>query len=252
MDNFIKGIIEESFASKKQQKYFYAKANDQTLSPKERKKWKKMADEFANKTNFKKLPEKVSEEDLDEIVDEDGNIISSKIPVNFNTKGVTSNFTTDDEVGIAHGMMGNFGIGGPINTSRVLKYWAESDMSKALASDELLIDPEMDYEKAIDHLQNDLGLNDDEAKERAEKMGFDEDLPDGKIRLIEKPKEYVEEYIDNIIKNKTKPNELVKKNQEIDETKINPIVIKQLNSLKQTLKKNDIDVSDIIDYLKNE
>ena len=48
-------------------------------------------------------------------------------------------------------------------------------------------------------------------KERAEKMGFDEDLPDGKIRLIEKPKEYVEEYIDNIIKNKTKPNELVKK-----------------------------------------
>lgn len=252
MDNFIKGIIEERFVSKKQQKYFYAKANDQTLSPKERRKWKKMADEFAEKTNFKKLPNKVSEEELEEVVDEDGNIISNKKPTDFNTKGVTSNFTTDDEVGIAHGMMGNFGIGGPINTSRVLKYWAEADMSKALASDELLDDPDMTYEKATDHFENDLGLPDDEAKERAKKMGYDENLPDGKIRLIENPKEYIEEYIDNILKNKSKSNELVKKNQEIDETNINPIIIKQLKSLKQTLNDNDIDISDIIDYLKNE
>lgn len=251
MDNFIKGIIEEKFVSKKQQKYFYAKANDQTLSPKERRKWKKMADEFAEKTNFKKLPTKVSEEELEEVVDEDGNIISNKKPADFNTKGVTSNFTTDDEVGIAHGMMGNFGIGGPINTSRVLKYWAEADMSKSLGFEDTMGDNEP-IEAALDHLENDLGLPDDEAKERAEKMGYDEELPDGKIRLIENPKEYIEEYIDNILKNKSKHNDLVNRNQEIDETNINPIIIKQLKSLKQTLGDNNININDVINFLKNE
>jgi hypothetical protein len=46
----------EAFESKKQQKYFFAKCGDGKT--KEQKKWCKMADEFAEKTNFKKLPEK--------------------------------------------------------------------------------------------------------------------------------------------------------------------------------------------------
>jgi hypothetical protein len=50
----------EEFESKKQQKYFFAKCGDGKT--KEQKKWCKMADEFASKTNFKKLPEKKKEE----------------------------------------------------------------------------------------------------------------------------------------------------------------------------------------------
>lgn len=50
----------EKFESKKQQKYFFAKCGDGKT--KEQKKWCKMADEFASKTNFKKLPEKKKEE----------------------------------------------------------------------------------------------------------------------------------------------------------------------------------------------
>jgi hypothetical protein len=50
--------IEEKFASKAQAKYFYAKARE---GGKEGKKWKKMADEFASKTDFSKIPEKVNE-----------------------------------------------------------------------------------------------------------------------------------------------------------------------------------------------
>jgi uncharacterized membrane protein YheB (UPF0754 family) len=48
--------IDEKFESKKQQKYFFAKCGDGKT--KEQKKWCKMADEFAEKTNFAKLPEK--------------------------------------------------------------------------------------------------------------------------------------------------------------------------------------------------
>lgn len=50
--------IDETFASKAQQKYFFAKANDTSLPKHEREKWKSMAGEFASKTDFSHLPEK--------------------------------------------------------------------------------------------------------------------------------------------------------------------------------------------------
>ena len=55
MDNYIKSIIEEKFASKKQQRYFYAKASDESIPKKERKKWSKWAKEYSSDTDFKKL-----------------------------------------------------------------------------------------------------------------------------------------------------------------------------------------------------
>jgi len=60
MDDYYNKLetIEEKFASKAQAKYFYARAKE---GGKEGKKWKKMADEFASKTDFSKIPEKVEE-----------------------------------------------------------------------------------------------------------------------------------------------------------------------------------------------
>jgi len=55
-DEEIFNELQETFKSKKQQKYFFAKCGDGKT--KEQKKWCKMAEEFADKTNFKKLPER--------------------------------------------------------------------------------------------------------------------------------------------------------------------------------------------------
>jgi len=61
-DTEINDDLQEKFESKKQQKYFFAKCNDDSLSKKERNKWCKMADEFAKSTkDFSKLPEKKKE-----------------------------------------------------------------------------------------------------------------------------------------------------------------------------------------------
>lgn len=54
----------EKFASQKQQKYFFAKCGDGKT--KEQKKWCKMAEEFAEKTNFKKLPKTKKKETKEE------------------------------------------------------------------------------------------------------------------------------------------------------------------------------------------
>ena len=56
--------IEEKFASKAQQRYFYWKAGQKGKGS---KKWKEMADEFSDtmsKKDWKKLPEKVTSESL--------------------------------------------------------------------------------------------------------------------------------------------------------------------------------------------
>ena len=98
MDQLIKQIIEEKYASLQQAKYFHAKASDKSLSAKERKVWKDRANEFDSKTNFKKIPKKVKTE-VDEIVDEDGNIDRNPKPINANVKGITSYSTTDGGAG---------------------------------------------------------------------------------------------------------------------------------------------------------
>jgi len=248
MNNFIKQVIEEKFASKKQSAYFFAKANDKTLSKKERMKWRKWAKEFSDKTNYKKIPNKVTK-DVDEVVDEDGNIISGSKAGDANTKGVTSKSTSDQVVRSAMGMVGGFGTRGLTSSPAILKYWNEEDMSKSLGYEDTL-GKDADMEDAAEHFQDDLELDPNDAEERMEKMGYDPNLPKGKVRLVENPKKFIEEYIDSILSKKTKSNDLVKKN-EIEEKEINPVIGRQLSSLKQTLKDNDLSVDDILKYLKD-
>ncbi len=244
MNNFIKQVIEEKFASKKQQRLFYAKASDKSISPKERKKWKKWAQEFSADTDYKKLPEKKKEE-VDEIVDDSGNISRNKKPKNFNTKGITSNSLSDEVVKSGSGSMGTHGVHG---THTSLRYWAEADMSKSLGYDETMGKDE-DYEDAKDHFEDELKLDEPEAEERLSKMGYDKNLPDDKVRLVENPKKFMEDYIESIIYKKTLENDLVKK--ETEETKEIPsIVQKQLKSLKNTMSTYNLTISDITKELK--
>lgn len=240
MDILIKNIIEEKFVSKAQQKYFYAKANDKTLSSKERKKWKQMASEFSEKTNFKKLPNKIEEKDITEFVDETGSIIGKNGEkskrADFVTKNVTSDKTTDQAVYMAHGAMGNTattGFGrGTLGPNMV---W-ENDFSKVLGDD--IIKNNMSYKEGFNHLKK-MGLDDDEVKERLEQMGLTPDLPKGKLNLIEK-------YIDEILVRR-------KNQEEFKEVKeINPIIKKQINVLKTTLKNNNLSIEDILKNFKDD
>lgn len=82
--------LSEEFKSKKQQRYFYAKANDDSLSDEEKSKWKKWSKEYSDETDFEDLPEKVEEEEqeLDELVNNVG------APINGGEKPTTSQIKT--------------------------------------------------------------------------------------------------------------------------------------------------------------
>jgi hypothetical protein len=244
MNNFIKQVIEEKFVSKAQQRFFYAQAGK---GGKKGKKWSKWAKEFSDKTDFDKIPDKV-EQEVDEIVDEKGNIKRSKKPKNLNIKGISQKSMTDDVVKAGGGSMGIHGVHG---THTSLRYWAESDMSKALGYKDTLGQDE-DYEDAENHFEKELGLDDEESKKRMNQMGYDENLPEDKVRLVENPKKFMEEYIESILSKKNMTNDIVKKDEPKEEKDLNPIVVKQLNSLKNTLKNNNLSVNDILNHLKND
>jgi hypothetical protein len=180
MNIILEDILIEKFISKAQQKFFFSKINDKTLTKKERKKWETWAKEFSDKTNFKKLPEKKVEEDLDEIVDKNGNIGRSKKRTDSNTKGVSSNSTTDEFVRTSTGQMGNyFSRGGVVHN----KFWTESNLTKVLGFKDTIA-KDIDYDEAEEFFEKKLGIV--KPEEKMSDLGYDEDLPEGKINLIEK------------------------------------------------------------------
>ena len=107
MNNFIKQVIEEKFASKAQQRFFFAKANEKGKPMKEKKKWGKWAKEFSDKTNFEEIPNK-KEKEVDEIVDASGNIERGTKPGNPKAF-VTQDRTTDEVVKATRPQQGNYG-----------------------------------------------------------------------------------------------------------------------------------------------
>lgn len=247
MDKYIKNIIEEKFVSKKQQRLFFAKAADKDLPKKEREKWAKMAKEFSDETNYEKIPNEV-EKDVDEIVDEKGNIARKKVPITKATMGA-SHKTTDEVVKMGGGSMGIHGVHG---THTSLRYWAESDMSNALGYKKTL-GVDADKEEAEEYFEKELGMSEPEADERLASYGYDENLPDDKVRLIENPKKYISDYVESVLSKKSSSEDLITKDQTEDVDKeIGPIIQKQIKSLKNTLVKNNLSIKDVLKLLNKD
>jgi hypothetical protein len=243
MNNFIKQVIEEKFASKAQQRFFYAQAGK---GGKKGKKWAKWANEFSADTDFKKIPEKVEKEDeIDEIVDDQGNIKRSNVPLGIKKSTIGSKRRTDKVVKTGAGAMGIHGVHG---THTTLKYWAESDMSGALGYDDTLGD-DATYDEAYAHFTKKLGLSDEEAKERLKALGY---IPGEKelVRLVENPKKYMNDYIESVLVKKTDDSDVLNKDE--DKGELNPLIKKQIDSLRKTLKNNNISIDKIINHLKSE
>lgn len=235
MDKIFKNIIEETFKKKQRRK-------DRRL---------KMEKEFSEETEECKegCDEEKKETDVDEIVDKHGNISRSTIPNSIRPKGITSKKTTDQVVAATMPQQGSGGILGGANALKTVRYWAESDMSKALGFDETM-GKDKPLRKAKKYFKDDLGIPDDEAEDRLDALGYDEELPDEKVRLVENPKQFIKDYLEHIVPKNKEENDILEKNDESFEKKINPIIKRQLETLKKTMKSNKLNLKDISSYLK--
>jgi hypothetical protein len=255
MNNFIKQVIEEKFASKAQQRFFYAKAKGG-----KNKKWSKWAKEFSDKTDYNKIPDKVEkEEEVDEIVDKHGDFLTSKKSSDLNSRGVSSNSTSDEVALTGKGMMGNYGM---TKVQNYTKFWGEGKLTKGELIEiamkdalgfEATMGNDADYEEAEEYFEKDLGLDSEETEDRMDQMGYDKNLPDDKVRLVENPKKYMEEYIESILKGRSKDNDVLEKEkEEVEPKEIHPIIKRQLNSLKNSMDSHGLTADDVINYIKKD
>lgn len=246
MNNFINSIIEETVASKYREK--------------RKKKMKELSDE-RDDDKISEKDENVDGTEIDEIVDKNGMIAMRKFPKGLSRKNVSAKNITDKVVKSAGASMGIHGVHG---THTSLRYWAESkkqlkniienyideiEMKDALGYDETMA-KDLPYETAKKVFKRKLKLSDDETEERLEKMGYDEDLPDDKVRLIENPKSFIEEFIESIVNKRSNDYDIVR-NERKDISELSPIIKRQLESLKTTLNNNNLTVDDVLEYLKN-
>lgn len=250
MNNFIEQVIDEAIKPK----------SNSVAKPKKKEKIQQPSSHDKGNTKvyptrptpFSKPVKKSKKKDVEEIVNADGDIQTGDAPGNPNAY-IRSKKTSDEVAAATMGQMGAYGIlggnanGGTGNSMR--RFWGESDMSKALGAKDTILNPKVDnYKDAVEKFEDDLEVPEDEAKDRVEKLGYDKELPDGKIRLIENPKKYIEEYLAK----KAKDAEIVPKTGiEVTKKPINPIMAKQLNSIKQSLRDNNLTVGDITEYLED-
>jgi hypothetical protein len=177
------------------------------------------------------------EQELEELVDFDGSIKSSKIPDGVQTvSGIGSKKTTDDvalatkQYGTRHGA-GNF----------FKRYYGESieeeDMSKVLGFEET---EGMDSEETVEFLEKEYDV--ENAEERAEDMGKTEKLDDNEQqRLFEKESEdKARDMIEVILSDKDDDKEL---------TSCDRLLNKKIQSLIKLADSNGVSVRDLKNML---
>jgi len=200
------------------------------------------------KTFEDKTKKNKSKEEVTELVDDDGTMLTSKIPITnpMSTGTVGNPATTDQKVGMQKTPRDPLlrGVYGYYGESKI----KENDMEKAFGFEDTKF---MDYKDTVKYYQKELDLDKDSAVERTVQQGKKPNLQKRAPKRIKNKKNFVDR--------------LILKEKEIDESdiaedilfdKINKpasgIIKKNLQSLKSMAEKEGLSVNDLIRLLKNE
>ena len=200
------------------------------------------------KTFEKKTKPKKSEEEVTELVDSDGTMLTSRTPIlNPASTGTINNpMTTDQKVGMQRIARDPLlrGVYGYYGESEI----KENDMKKAFGFKDTKF---MDYKDTVKYYQKELDLDKDSAIERAVQQGKKPNLQKRAPKKIKNKKNFVDR--------------LILKEKEIEEDKIvdklslpdldspaSKVLMKNLSSLKDMAKREGLNINDLIRLLKNE
>lgn len=207
---------------------------------------------FKNKTKELEEPK----EELEELVDFDGTMNNSKIPILDPRTTAPGLSTMDKRVAAGHQTQDPLMRGYRV-------YYGESvvreeDMADAFGYDETKY---MDAEDTIDYFVDELDFDERDAEDRANEMGKDPDLEKSKVdgaftkmRLTEKEriisKGELQKMAEELIVKKTDDKELTKK--ELTDDSVSPIIKRNIKALKNMASADGISLPQLIKMLKNE
>ena len=205
-------------------------------------------------------PENESKEEIEELVDFDGTMNNSKIPILDPRTTAPGLSTMDKRVAAGHQTQDPLMRGYRV-------YYGESvvreeDMADAFGFEETKY---MDAEDTIDYFVDELDFDQRDAEDRTAEMGKDPKLDDTskfkklknfvmKGRLTEKEKVFTKEDIqkmaEELILKKSDDKELTKK--ELNNDSVSPIIKRNIKALKNMASADGISVPQLIKMLKNE
>jgi hypothetical protein len=126
----------------------------------------------------------------------------------------------------------------------------EIALGDTLGADETIL-KDKSYKEAYGYFTKELGLPREKALEKMADLGYSEELPGDQVIMVENPKKYIEEYIDELLKKRNQNDDLVSKDEEIEEIEINPIVKRQIQSLKNSMKTYGLKPNQVLKNLED-
>ena len=198
---------------------------------------------------------KPEEEELDELVDYDGSVMSSKIPMGTETNQTIGTTKTTDDITRATSQYGVWSNGGNF----FKRYYGESveevseiDKTGVLGVDET---DQLDFDGAVEYYEDELSIPKDEAVERVEKERGPENLEknksDGsftrhrlteKERLVKIAEDKAKDMLEVLLSDKDDPKELSSSDN---------LLKSKINSLIKLAKANGVSLEDLRDMFPN-
>jgi hypothetical protein len=213
----------------------YHKMGDDSYMPcKSHERFKKL-----NSTKTKEKPEG----ELEEFVDSDGTMLNSKIPIL--DPALHPRKTMDQTIQATRNVYDIFRMG-------YRRYFSETDMSKAFGYDETKF---MNAKETIKYLEKELGLDNEDAEDRAEEMGKKPNM-DKKSKfknnrnfvnrgvIAEKD---VDEVKEDVISKKSNDGEIRKKTKPTSK-----VILRNIQALKKQAEKEGLSINDLIKMFKSE
>jgi hypothetical protein len=209
---------------------------------KHKKAWMpcKTHDEFLKAT-------KTNKSELEELIDYDGTMLSSKIPIldpkvtnkGTNTMDKTVAMTRITQDPLTRGYRVYYG-------ESVVR---EEDMADAFGFEETKF---MDAEETINFFEKELGLEKKDAESRAEEMGKDK-----KIEQTSKYKKHPKFITKGrLVEKDVTEDTVLRKKDDLDirskENSASPILIRNVKALKRLANIEGVSLSELVKYLKNE
>jgi hypothetical protein len=209
---------------------------------------------FKEKT---KKEQKGEEKEVTELIDFDGTWAMSNVPITDPQSSIKGSITTDKIVAQTKTPRDVFMRGGV--SLRGESVMSEEDMEKAFGFDKTKF---MDYKETVKHYQKTLGLDKDSAEERTIQQGKKPNLHKRTPKKIKKKKNFIDRLIlkeKGLDENENLGEDIVLDKEgshtgELNDNlnNINPLLLRNIKSIKKMAKENGVSIQELIRLLKNE
>ena len=187
-----------------------------------------------------------NETELDELVDYDGSMLNSKIPLGINKSNKISRSTSDDMVKTAHQKGNGFGY-------YYKRYWGEAYLGGGLGDNEELDSEVETTNDCMEYFMGNYGLSREKAVKKCENYGYDTDVSqekaenDERKRLVELSNKKMKDMME-VILSKKNDDEVIKRGVDVElhDRKDYPILDKMGSKFKKACDAEGIDPNEIL------